>query len=38
MTIENNDRLLVNRDTTSYQIKYEKIKDDIKSEIEVSRS
>ena len=34
MTIENNDRLLVNRDTTSYQIKYEKIKDNIKSEID----
>lgn len=29
MTIENNDRLLVNRGSTSHQIKYEKIKDDI---------
>lgn len=29
MTIENNDRLLVNRDDSSYQIKYEKIKQDI---------
>ena len=34
MTIENNDRLLVNKDTTSYQIKYEKIKNDIKSEVD----
>lgn len=33
MTIENTDRLLVNRDTTSYQIRYEKIKDDIKNEV-----
>ena len=29
MTIENNDRLLVNRGSTSHQIKYEKIKQDI---------
>ena len=29
MTIENNDALLVNRGSTSYQIKYQKIKEDI---------
>ena len=34
MTIENTDVLLVNRGTDSYKIKYEKIKDDIKSEVD----
>jgi len=34
MTIENDDRLLVNRGSTSYQIKYEKIKDKLKQDIE----
>ena len=34
MTIENNDRLLVNRGSTSYQIKYEKIKDQILDDTE----
>lgn len=34
MTIENNDRLLVNRGSTSHQIKYEKIKDDITTSVD----
>ena len=34
MTIENNDRLLVNRADKSYQIKYEKIKTDITEDID----
>ena len=33
MTIENDDRLLVNRGSTSYQIKYEKIKQDISNTV-----
>ena len=33
MTIENEDRLLVNRGSKSYQIKYEKIKQDIEGDI-----
>jgi hypothetical protein len=34
MTIENNDRLLVNRGEKSHQIKYEKIKDDIVTSVD----